>query len=401
MSATPKALTLNICRRVFVVGLALVVILMITPLAAGQKFTVLYSFKGLPDDGWGPLSGVVLDSSGNIYGTTYSGGNSTACPYGCGTIFKLDSAGNETVLHSFNKTDGRDVNAGVILDDAGTLYGATRAGGDFDYGTLFKFDPSGVLTTLLSFDLTNGSDPVGGLLRDSKGTLYGTVETGNPCEGGEVFQLSSNNDFEILHCFNGDGGFRPQSSLIRDSGGNLYGTTFFGGAANEGTVFRVAKSGFTVLHSFTKGADAQIPAAGLVRDSQGNLYGTTQGSRGFMTCAQHGGCGTVFKLDASGNETVLHTFMGGVDGAAPEAGLLRDAATGNLYGTTTRGGTFNQGTVFVLGLAGQFKVLHSFTGGSGGSDPWSVLVRDAGGHLYGTTVQGGVYDKGTVFRMDP
>jgi uncharacterized repeat protein (TIGR03803 family) len=346
-----------------------------------------------------------MDAAGNLYGTTYNGGNSSACqpsPYGCGTIYRVDPAGNETVLHNFSKIDGRDVYAGLIMDDAGNFYGATDNGGGFDYGTLYKFDSNQVLTVLVNFDInTNGATPTGGLLRDSAGNLFGTLAYGKTpdCYSGAVFEWDAQNNFRYLHCFTGNEGDRPQASLIRDNAGNFYGTSFSGGAFGAGTVFRLNKTGFTILHTFTKGPDA-APLASLVRDPQGNLYGTAQGSYTVATCQQHGGCGTVFKLDAAGNETVLHTFGGGSDGSVPRAALLRDDA-GNFYGTTTRGGDSDRGTIFRISATGQFTVLHSFTGGAGGSNPSAPLIRDAMGRLYGTTFSGGVYGKGTVFRLDP
>ncbi len=199
---------------------------------------------------------------------------------------------------------------------------------------------------------------------------------------------------QVLHSFTGgtDGAY-PEAGLVRDAAGNLYGTTAHGGAYGYGTVFRVSASGTeTVLHSFTyNGTDGVDPEAGLVRDTAGNLYGTTAQGGAYTY-------GTVFEVSASGTETVLHSFTGGADGASPYAGLVRDAA-GNLYGTTVSGGAYNYGTVFEVSASGTETVLHSFTGGTDGRNPGAGLVRDAAGNLYGTTAYGGSYSNGTVFEV--
>ena len=198
----------------------------------------------------------------------------------------------------------------------------------------------------------------------------------------------------VLYSFtNGlDGGY-PFGGLVRDSSGNLYGTTYSGGASSVGTVFKVTKTGTeTVLHSFAGGADGEYPYASLVRDSSGNLYGTT--SEGGAS-----NVGTAFKVTPTGHETVLYSFAGGTDGANPFAGLVRDRK-GNLYGTTEAGDSSGVGTVFKLTATGQETVLHTFTGGTtDGANPFGGLVRDAAGNLYGTTFVGGAFGHGAVYEI--
>jgi uncharacterized repeat protein (TIGR03803 family) len=206
----------------------------------------------------------------------------------------------------------------------------------------------------------------------------------------------------LLYSFTGEpDGEIPLASLIQDAAGNLYGTVVTGGTGECGyypykgcgTVFMLNKSGEeTVLHSFTgTGGDGGNPYAGLIRDAEGNLYGTT--SAGGTSDA-----GTVFKLSKTGKETVLYSFPGNV-GAVPYAGLVRDAA-GNLYGTTIAGGEFGYGTVFELSTTGKDTILYSFTGiGDDGIHPYGGLVRDAEGNLYGTTFAGGASGYGTVFKL--
>jgi uncharacterized repeat protein (TIGR03803 family) len=210
--------------------------------------------------------------------------------------------------------------------------------------------------------------------------------------------------FTVLHSFKGGtDGEGPNGGVVRDTAGNLYGTTSYGGSFNFGTVFQLDTAGQeTVLYTFTGGADGAIPLAGVIRDAAGNLYGTTEHG-GDLSCNSGVGCGTVFKVDKTGKETVLYRFTRGADGTGtPFAGVIRDAA-GNLYGTTADGGPFSSGTVFKVDTTGKETVLYTFTGGRGGTDgflPSGALIRDAAGNLYGTTQLGGNYSFGTVFKLD-
>ncbi len=201
--------------------------------------------------------------------------------------------------------------------------------------------------------------------------------------------------FTVLYAFGtGTDGSTPYSDLIRDAAGNLYGTTFAGGTAGDGTVFKVDATGKeTVLYSFTGGADGAIPVAGLIRGVNGNLFGV----------AVEGGAsnqGTIFKLSTTGTLSVLHNFKT-EDGSYPDAGLFRDSL-GNLYGATIKGGTADLGTVFEFNPGGKLTVLHSFTGGTDGRFPYSYgkLVQDSEGNFYGTTLAGGAFDQGIVFKLD-
>ena len=382
-------------------------VLVMTPSAEALTdvtFTLIYSFKNIPD-GASPYAGLIRDAAGNFYGTTYGGGD-LSCK--CGTVFKLDATGKVTVLHSFtNNPDGTYPRAGLVRDAAGNLYGTTYQGGGagctaYGCGTVFKLDTTGRETVLYSF--TGGADggyPVAGLVRDSAGNLYGTTFYGgssNNCyQGcGTVFKLDTTGAETVLYSFTGgpDGQW-PAAGLIRDATGNLYGTTPSGGASGLGTVFKLDATGpKTVLYSFAGGADGVGPEADLIRDAAGNFYGTTQYGGG-GGCPD--GCGTVFKLDTAGTETVLYRFQRDPDGASPYAGLIRDAA-GNFYGTTYGGGAAGKGTVFKLDATGKETVLHSFTG-AGGSFPIAGLVRDTAGNIYGTTRYGGHWFAGSVFKL--
>ena len=207
-------------------------------------------------------------------------------------------------------------------------------------------------------------------------------------------RLAHAQNYSVLYSFSGSpDGANPAAGLVRDPAGNLYGTTPSGGSSNAGTVFKKDPSGSeTVLYSFTGGSDGGYPYARLVMDSSGNLYGTTLGGGASYS-------GTVFKLDTSGIETVLYSFGGGNDGALPVAGLIMDSA-GNLYGTTDAGGAANDGTVFKLDRSGNETVLHAFAG-SDGAHPEGVLPLDSAGKSLGSTRDGGSSGNGTAYRVGP
>jgi uncharacterized repeat protein (TIGR03803 family) len=393
--------------RLRAVSIALAVAMVLVPTVAAtraqaQTFKVLYTFTG-GADGAEPYANLIQDANGNLYGTTLYGGAS-----GYGTVFKLSKSDKETVLHSFTGTggDGTNPQAGLVRDAEGNVYGTTLYGGASANGTVFKVSKTGKETVLYSFTGTggDGATPVAGLLRDATGNLYGTTSAGGAYGFGTVFMLDKTGKETVLYSFTetGGDGLNPYAGLVRDAKGNLYGTTFGGGTSGDGTVFVVEKTGKEkVLHSFSGGADGGFPVYGyLVRDSAGNLYGTTE----------IGGAsdrGTIFKLDKTGKETVLYSLADtGGDGEFPVAGLVRDAK-GNLYGTTDGGGTSRDGTVFMLDKTGKETVQYSFTGGSDGSGPVAGLVRDAAGNLYGIAAFGGDlsgcsgYGCGTVFKLTP
>jgi uncharacterized repeat protein (TIGR03803 family) len=316
--------------------------------------TVLYSFKGHPDGG-GPNAGLTGDSEGNVYGTTCGGGTGGFYHYGEGTVYKLDSTGNETVLYSFAGTpDGECPQAGLIRDAMGNLYGTTNLGGAYGSGTVFELNTSGTETVLYSFTgAADGANPRAGLVLDAAGNFYGTAMQGGNFTGcnygcGLVFKLDPAGVETVLHTFTaGTDGATPEAGLIIDTAGNLYGTTAYGGDLSAcinfvngcGVVFKLDPSGIeTVLHAFRGGADGIYPNSGLTRDKIGNLYGTTFGGGSQSSCsADISGCGMAYEIDPTGKETVLHRFGGGADGAYPFAGLTLDPE-GNLYGTTQFGG---------------------------------------------------------------
>lgn len=359
-----------------------------------QSEIVLHSFAVDGADGYHPYATLVIDSRRNLYGTTLHGGS-----HGFGTVFKISASGTERVLYSFaGGTDGVQPSLGVIRDNAGNLYGTTFDGGTGSVGTVFKLDSFGSHTVVHNFmdDGTDGYRPNGDLVRDAAGNLYGTTQIGGAFGFGTVFKLTAAGIETVLYSFAGGAdGCNPNAGLIR-SKGKLYGTTVGCGAFGHGTVFRVTLSGAeSVLHSFAQdGADGYEPYCQLVADAAGNLYGTT------LWGGVHG-IGAVFRVTPTGAENVLYSF-GGSDGYHPYGGLVLDAA-GNLYGTTNTGGDFGYGTVFSLTPSGVHTLIHSFTpNGTDGLFPYSGLVRDRLGILYGTTLQGGSGSSmGTVFKVTP
>jgi uncharacterized repeat protein (TIGR03803 family) len=364
-----------------------------TQSANAQTFTVLYKFNG--SAGANPYGNVVLDGSGNIYSTTANGGS-----FNKGVVFKLDRAGTETVLHNFNGTRGSLPLAGLLRNTDGALFGTTWSGGSSGEGVVFKLSKSGAETILHTFagGTMDGASPWGGLIQDSDGNSYGTTNAGGTSNWGTVFKISKSGVETVLHSFNGgqsDGEFPYYTNLVRDSEGNLYGITSAGGGDNRGVVYKLNKSGkLTVLHSFLGGTnDGCTPYGTPVMAADGNLYGTT------YKCGSANE-GVIWKLAKNGKETVLHNFTGGSsDGAYPYAGVIMDAK-GNFYGDTAYGGSSNDGTVFELNNKGKLKVLHSFDGTDGAS-PIGGLIQDSKGTLYGTAYAGSAGNYGTVWKLTP
>ncbi|MGO8796326.1 MAG: choice-of-anchor tandem repeat GloVer-containing protein [Candidatus Sulfotelmatobacter sp.] len=389
--------------------------------ACGQE-KVIHTFNNA--NGFDPIAGMIIDDSGNLYGSTFYGGK-----FGAGAAFKLtpkDSGWAETVLYSFNQigTGGFWPNAKMIFDSHGNLYGTTFLGGEFGAGEVFELIPTPTgswgLNTLHSFGSGgDGTFPHGGLLLDEEGNLYGTTAGGGANSDGMVYELTPNGDGSygetVLHSFSGADGANPYSGLVM-VGGKLYGTTYSGGSSSActdgcGTVFAVSPSGSggwseTVAHSFNND-DGANPDGGLIVDASGNLYGAA--SQGAL-----GNFGVIFELTpANGGweEVTLHNFnFQGGDGVYPIAPLTFDAS-GNLYGATEEGGTYDSGAVYELtptaGGGWSERVVYSFTVGLGVTNhPAPGIVFDDDGNLYGTTLSGGYFGGclggcGGVFEITP
>ncbi len=386
------------------------------------KYQVLYSFQGQPD-GAEPYGGLTLDAGGTLYGTTEWGGSGSCSggyDPGCGTIFAVNSKGQETVLHSFagSPTDGESPDAPPARDSSGNLYGVTNFGGAYDRGTVFKLDTNGAETVLYSFcpggsPCTDGAVPNSPLVLDANGSLYGTTFLGGASYyDGAVFKLAPDGTETVLYSFSGGGEGEGSSfgGVIFDAAGSLYGTTVYGGKYDLGTVFELTPHSDgtwtpTVLHSFKGTPDGAFPSGRLALDAKGDLYGTTQGGgeKGSRSC-QRDGCGTVFRVTPTGKETVLYRFTGPGEGSSgfwPGGGVIRDPA-GNLYGGAAAwDGGCGCGLIFELNKMGKLAVLHKFSPGAGGYGPTGTLVRDAAGNFYGTAQFGGQFGYGTVFKLTP
>ncbi|MBZ5723262.1 MAG: hypothetical protein LAO03_23235 [Acidobacteriia bacterium] len=389
--------------------------------------SVLYSFTG-GTDGGDPLASLVLDSGGNLYGTTLLGGN-TKCLIGqlgagCGTVFELspnpDGTWTEKTLHTFAGADGGAPIANLAFDAAGNLFGTTEAGGTSQFleGTAFELSPAGggtwTFKTIHNFQGGFGSGPNSGLIFDKAGNLYGTALGGGMFGRGVVFELSpsgQNWSESVLYSFNkkgGDGNL-PVGGVNFDSAGSLYGATNRGGSNGFGVVYRLTPSGGTwtetVLYNFQNGADGGNPQGSVIVDSAGNLYGTTNSGGTSQACSA--GCGVAYELvlnSGAYTETILHTFNGGKDGALPYGNLLFDSS-GALWGTTSSSGTSGAafgGIAFRLTPSGGSWSETAFNfPATDGSSAVGKLVLDSKGNLYGTTFEGGAYGVGAVFALTP
>lgn len=367
-------------------------------------YRLIHSF-GRSGDGYYPQA-ALLYVNGSFYGTTGSGSGAS----GPGTVFKITS-GKETVLHNFDSIDGANPTA-KLININGTLYGATPNGGANGYGTVFSITRSGQLTTVYNFAgyPADGAGPVGELA-NVNGTLYGETFEGGTYDDGTVFSVTTTGRETVLHSFaDGSDGCCPGVGGLININGMLYGTTTEGGGAGScgngcGTAFEATTSGReNVLHRFSGSPDDGAGPVGLT-NVNGMIYGTTGGG-GVNACQ----CGTVFSIDASGKEKVLHSFAGSPDGEFPESKLLN--VSGTLFGTTILGGAYSKGSVFTITTSGQEAVLYSFKGlGAGhrdGKSPVGGLI-DVKGTLFGTTVNGGAYTQchrnsggcGTVFSISP
>jgi uncharacterized repeat protein (TIGR03803 family) len=365
-------------------------------LSAGSgTIKTLASFSG--SNGALPSAGVVEDSSGDLFGTTELGGASND-----GTVFEIPAASRTLfTLASFNYASNGSSPNSLIMDNSGNLFGTAASGGSSKYGTVFEI-PTGIATimTLASFDIgTSGSAPTG-VLEDSTGNLFGTTTAGGLNNYGTVFELSAGGG-TITTLASLPAGASAYGRLVRDSGGNLFGTTspVVPGqsqpnvvAPPNGTVFELPAGSRTIttLASF-QGAKQSEPVGSLVEDSSGNLFGTTY-------LGGTAGDGSLFELPAgSGAITTVasFTFPGGI---YPDAGMVIDHA-GNLFGTATQGGANNDGTVFELPAASDAITPIASFNGTNGSNPQGTLVENSSGDLFGTTVNGGSANVGTVFEV--
>ena len=351
----------------------------------GQTLTTLASFNGATGDQ--SNTPLISDGNGNLYGTTFAGGQN-----GNGAIFKVNIASRSySILAPFNSTPPSMFNSGVIADANGNFWGATTSGGNFAAGTIFEYVAGApTLSTVASFNsATTGYNPMGSVAMDASSNVYGTTWGGG--NGGTVFEYNaSTKSLSTLGDFSPALGTSP-SGVIIGADGNLYGTTATSGASNWGTVFEYSFATHTVtaLASFDNinGAD---PKGNLVADPSGNFYGVTVGGAN--------GDGSIFEYVAATHTLVSLFSFNGANGQGPLAGLIFDSS-GNLYGTTSGGGLYGHGTVFEYSpSAHTLTTLHAFDGADG-TTPEATLLLGPDGNLYGTAGNGPDGAAGIVFEL--
>ncbi len=414
-----------IIRRLFTNIFAFIFFLLLTESlwAAAPQFRIIHTFRNGNDAGF-PIGTLTFDSAGYLYGTSISGGSTTACDgYGCGTVFRLGLTNGhwgESVLLNFADSPSQVLPIGpLVFDSAGNIYGVDEASGSengqTDAGQLFEGvnNGDGTYTGNIIHSFTGGDDGLGtnvGLVEDSAGNLYGSTNSGGALNNnGVVFEFSPNGDGSWTETFPYTFGagkcYVPVGAMVIDSLGNLYGTTAYGGAYEWGSVYKLSQTdgiwAIQSLYDFTyTGSNGTGPEpSGLVMDSAGNLYGTTQQGGEY-------GVGELFKLTPTAGYwrfTLVHAFTGSTDGGYPWGQLAIDAS-GNIYGTTLTGGVFQSGTAyeFVRSANGRWTetVLHSFTNGADGSQPQGV-VQDSEGNVYGVAELGGASQAGVAYEIVP
>lgn len=375
----------------------------------------IYSFTAHGQSGWGPVSKLVMDSSGRLFGATQHGGSAND-----GTVFELtapDSQGVRTYVELYAFQGGNDgilPIGNIVIDAAGNLYGVTNAGGANSDGIVYSLSPSisglWTETILHTFDvLTDGTYASAGLAMDSAGNLYGTMGQGGAHNSGTIYMLTKNSDgswSESIRSNLGDGAANPGAEVIVDSEGNVFGTGSDGGQFEWGTVFELSgKSGrgkAKILFNFPN-ANVGYPAGQLWQVPAGNLYGTAEGYSVDYS-------GAVYELSpnpgGTWTENTLHIFnQQPGDGYQPLSGLTPDSE-GNLYGTTSAGGQYGLGTVYELARGSNgtwtYSVFYNFgTNPDDGNLPVGGLTSGPGNTLYGTTYGGGRDHNGNVFEIKP
>jgi uncharacterized repeat protein (TIGR03803 family) len=398
------------------VFLSFAVVLVGFSLAMGQTTeTTLHNFMG-GTDGADPVADLLyVPGTGIIYGTTEKGGGSTACTKGCGTVFSIHPDGSSySVLYSFagGGTDGANPEAGLVMDVSGNLWGTTYNGGTHNLGTVYELSPIGggmySESFVFSFTGKNGSHPLARLVLDSSGNVYGTTYAGGTKGDGAVFELAVSGAETVLHSFSGPDGSHPRAGVVFDSGGRLWGTTSLGGESKLGTVFVLSRSGSvwseTFLYSFT-GANGANPYGAVTLDASGNAYGTTK--FGGSTCPiAAAGCGVVYELEPSGGGytgSVIYPFAGSTDGALPADALtwtVDESGFSYLYGTASEGGDTIAGCA-TKGCGTAFE-LCSIGSSCGSSSPWAeYTLFDFTGRTTGRTPEAGILNFTPSGGLDP
>lgn len=351
-------------------------------------FATIYTFDDSNTNSGAYPYGTLLSAPEGLYGATGNGG-----AHDKGTIFRLETNGALTVLHSFNGSDGWAPHGPLLRAFDGYLYGSTSYGGITNWGTIFKISPTGNFTSLYSLHAhTDGSVP-SALAQANDGNFYGLCNYDGPYTNGTIFRINPAGAFQVIYAFNFNDGSYPAGSLVAGPDGLLYGTTPYGGTApgQWGTLFSFSTSGsLTTLCSFASSPAVKEPICMPLLASDRNIYGTTFGGG-------TNGAGGIFKVSSDRTLTTLYTFSGAADGSTPRFELF-EAADGNFYSTTSSGGMNLMGTVFSITPQGSFHTIHTFSGPDGDT-PESGLAQGYDGRLYGVAQYGGANDVGTIFAI--
>ena len=367
--------------------------------AQSYEFSTLINFSGGSNPGY--ISNVIIDTKGNLYGVSEFGGT-----YSNGVVFEVSPKGALKILHSFKgaPTDGYLATGNLVRDKSGNFYGTSQYGGsgtgchvEAGCGTIFKLTPAGKETVLYNFQGgADGDSPVSGMARDSSGNLYGVSYdvSSAPSYISFVFKLTPANTFSTLESF--DCFLGGAYLLIVNQSGDLFGSACVDTATPFGSVFELTPTNqLSTLYTFTGGSDGAIPTGKLTQDAKGNLYGSAANNGAF-------GGGVVFKIDPSGAYSVLYSFCAlasCADGSTPTSWITLDS-TGNLYGTTEKGGTTGNGVVFRIAASGVETVLYTFENATQNpSNQETGLVLDAAGNLYASTYSGGKYGVGSIYKL--
>lgn len=301
-------------------------------------------------------------------------------------------------LHIFGAApDGNYPHAAGAFDANGNMFGTTQWGGLNGAGTIWKVTKSGAFSIVYNFaGVADGEGLNGNVSFDAAGNMYGTAQYGGADNYGSVWKRTPAGAVTVLHAFTGGAdGASPYGGVALDGIGNMYGTSS-NGALGSGTVWKIDSFGtFSVLHAFTGLADGANPGAGPTLDANGNLFGTCYAGAS-IAGAYPQGC--LWKVSNAGVFSVVHTFTGGVDGADPFASPTFDA-NGNMFGTTGYGGANFDGTLWKVDTNGVFSVVHTFSGTSDGSIPGSTVTFDPSGNMFGTASSGGANSFGTVWEI--
>jgi uncharacterized repeat protein (TIGR03803 family) len=411
-----RSFTPRLSRVATTTALALAIVLALTVVTTGaaqaQTFQVIYTFTGGPD-GAQPYAGLTMRGR-SLYGTTFSGEEGS----NWGDVFQLRPVGTGWIFASLQVFDGT-LSSGVTFGPDGTLYGTSPNNiAGYIYGYVYNLTPPvssvckathcpWLASVIYHFSGgADGSSPrYGDLIFDQAGNMYGTTSVGGNGYG-VVYEMTRSGGTwteQPIYAFAGSpDGANPYGGLVFDNAGNLYGTTTQGGTSGFGMVFELspADGGWTesVLYNFQGANDGDYPTAGLIVDQSGNLYGSTSDGG-------TGGGGTVFELTPSGGiwtYNLLYSLSGGTR-CGPWGNLSMDGS-GNLYGTTVCDGANNDGNVFELSPSGgswTYSSLYDFTGGDDGKRPYSTVTIDTAGNLYGTASRGGSHDAGVIWEIAP